>query len=67
MTRKDLANITNDMKREDFLHSRLPARHVKYILPENIADDVGAVLVREQEESDEEEDLPTDSTFDPLE
>ncbi|EGD74244.1 H(+)/Cl(-) exchange transporter 7 [Salpingoeca rosetta] len=57
VTRKDLANITNDMKREDFLHSRLSVRHVKYIMPENITDDVDAVLIRDREDHPRVEDL----------
>lgn len=38
VTRKDLANITNDMKREDFLFSsRIASDTVKYIMPEDFA------------------------------
>ena len=38
VTRKDLANITNDMKREDFLFSsRIANDTVKYIMPEDFA------------------------------
>lgn len=36
MTRKDLANITNEMKREDFIFSsRISADTVKYMMPED--------------------------------
>eukprot|EP00043_Microstomoeca_roanoka_P025293 m.8203 g.8203 ORF g.8203 m.8203 type:complete len:863 (-) comp5395_c0_seq1:405-2993(-) len=60
VTRKDIANITNDMKREDFLNIRTPMRHVKYILPESITEDVDAVIVRDDEESHttDTDDLP---------
>jgi hypothetical protein len=38
VTRKDLANITNDMKREDFLFSsRIANDTVKYVMPEDFA------------------------------
>lgn len=65
VTRKDLANITDDMKQEDFWTERSSRSEIRYFLPENITDDVDTVVVRgrnpsiTQEHEDEVmEDIP---------